>query len=141
MSNLNQYIKKSHLRMVERFNADLEAFREYTGDAAAVLYEDAYTSFTLANVRVENGCLQYEYDGKLEQEAIVLQDEDTKEYYEEEYDDNSYEQYADEYDGISEWIKFWRACLRRAKRYWEMDTDTLDAIQSGEKEDNEDDEE
>lgn len=129
MSNLNQYIKKSHLRMVERFNADLEAFREYTGDAAAVLYEDAYTSFTLANVRVENGCLQYEYDGKLEQEAIVLQDEDTKEYYEEEY------------DGISEWIKFWRACLRRAKRYWDMDTDTLDAIQSGEKEDNEDDEE
>lgn len=129
MSNLNQYIKKSHLRMVERFNADLEAFREYTGDAAAVLYEDAYTSFTLANVRVENGCLQYEYDGKLEQEAIVLQDEDTKEYYEEEY------------DGISEWIKFWRACLRRAKRYWEMDTDTLDAIQSVEKEDNEDDEE
>lgn len=129
MSNLNQYIKKSHLRIVERFNADLEAFREYTGDAAAVLYEDAYTSFTLANVRVENGCLQYEYDGKLEQEAIVLQDEDTKEYYEEEY------------DGISEWIKFWRACLRRAKRYWEMDTDTLDAIQSGEKEDNEDDEE
>ena len=129
MSNLNQYIKKSHLRMVERFNADLEAFREYTGDAAAVLYEDAYTSFTLANVRVENGCLQYEYDGKLEQEAIVLQDEDTKEYYEEEY------------DGISEWIKFWRACLRRAKRYWEMDTDTLDAIQSGEKEDNEDNEE
>ena len=129
MSNLNQYIKKSHLRMVERFNADLEAFREYTGDAAAVLYEDAYTSFTLANVRVENGCLQYEYDGKLEQEAIVLQDEDTKEYYEEEY------------DGISGWIKFWRACLRRAKRYWEMDTDTLDAIQSGEKEDNEDDEE
>lgn len=129
MSNLNQYIKKSHLRMVERFNADLEAFIEYTGDAAAVLYEDAYTSFTLANVRVENGCLQYEYDGKLEQEAIVLQDEDTKEYYEEEY------------DGISEWIKFWRACLRRAKRYWEMDTDTLDAIQSGEKEDNEYDEE
>ena len=129
MSNLNQYIKKSHLRMVERFNADLEAFREYTGDADAVLYEDAYTSFTLANVRVENGCLKYEYDGKLEQEEIVLQDEDTKEYYEEEY------------DGISEWIKFWRACLRRAKRYWEMDTDTLDAIQSGEKEDNEDDEE
>lgn len=128
MSNLNQYIKKSHLRMVERFNADLEAFREYTGDAVAVLYEDAYTSFTLANVRVENGCLLYEYDGRLEKEAIVLQYEDTKEYYEEEY------------DGISDWIKFWRACLRRAKRYWEMDTDTLDAIQSGEKEDDEDDE-
>lgn len=128
MSNLNQYIKKSHLRMVERFNADLEAFREYTGDAAAVLYEDAYTSFTLANVRVENGCLLYEYDGRLEKETIVLQYEDTKEYYEEEY------------DGISDWIKFWRACLRRAKRYWEMDTDTLDAIQSGEKEDDEDDE-
>lgn len=128
MIDLNQYIKKSHLRMVEKFNADLEAFRKYTDDDAAVLYEDAYTSFTLANVRVENGCLLYEYDGRLEKEAIVLQYEDTKEYYEEEY------------DGISDWIKFWRACLRRAKRYWEMDTDTLDAIQSGEKEDDEDDE-
>lgn len=128
MKDLNQYIKKSHLRMVEKFNADLEAFRKYTEDAAAVLYEDAYTSFTLANVRVENGCLLYEYDGRLEKETIVLQYEDTKEYYEEEY------------DGISDWIKFWRACLRRAKRYWEMDTDTIDAIQSGEKEDDEDDE-
>lgn len=128
MIDLNQYIKKSHLRMVEKFNADLEAFRKYTDDDAAVLYEDAYTSFTLANVRVENGCLLYEYDGRLEKETIVLQYEDTKEYYEEEY------------DGISDWIKFWRACLRRAKRYWEMDTDTLDAIQSGEKEDDEDDE-
>lgn len=128
MKDLNQYIKKSHLRMVEKFNADLEAFRKYTDDDAAVLYEDAYTSFTLANVRVENGCLLYEYDGRLEKETIVLQYEDTKEYYEEEY------------DGISDWIKFWRACLRRAKRYWEMDTDTLDAIQSGEKEDDEDDE-
>lgn len=128
MIDLNQYIKKSHLRMVEKFNADLEAFRKYTDDDAAVLYEDAYTSFTLANVRVENGCLLYEYDSRLEKEAIVLQYEDTKEYYEEEY------------DGISDWIKFWRACLRRAKRYWEMDTDTLDAIQSGEKEDDEDDE-
>ena len=126
MSNLNQYIKKSHLRMVERFNADLEAFRKYTDDDTAVLYEDAFTSFTLANVRVENGCLLYEYDGKLEQEAIVLQDEHTKEYYEEEY------------DGISEWIKFWRACLRRAKRYWEMNPDKLDAIQYGEIEDDED---
>lgn len=128
MIDLNQYIKKSHLRMVEKFNADLEAFRKYTDDDAAVLYEDAYTSFTLANVRVDNGCLLYEYDGRLEKETIVLQYEDTKEYYEEEY------------DGISDWIKFWRACLRRAKRYWEMDTDTLDAIQSGEKEDDEDDE-
>lgn len=126
MSNLNQYIKKSHLRMVERFNADLEAFRKYTDDDTAVLYEDAFTSFTLANVRVENGCLLYEYDGKLEQEAIVLQDEHTKEYYEEEY------------DGISEWIKFWRACLSRAKRYWEMNPDKLDAIQYGEIEDDED---
>jgi hypothetical protein len=39
---------------------------------------------------------------------------------------------------VTEWVSFWRACLRRAKRYWAMDTDKLDAIQDGEQEDEED---
>jgi ABC-type Fe3+ transport system substrate-binding protein len=47
------------------------------------------------------------------------------------------EQMYDEEDA-REWLKFWRANLRRAKRYWEMDTDTLDKIQDGELEDTED---
>lgn len=119
MENLNQFIKKSHLKAVEKFNADLESFRVQTGEDAATLYEDAYTSFTLANVKVENGTLVYDYDGITECERIVYCDAETGEYYE------------DDIDGITEWIKFWRSCLRRAKRYWEMDTDKLDAIQDG----------
>lgn len=129
MADLNQYIKKSHLRMVEKFNADLEAFRNETQEEAATLYEDQFTSFTLANVRVENGCLLYQYDGKDESEAIVRYDDDEKTYYE------------DDLDGIAEWVKFWRKCLNRAKRYWSMDTETLDAIQNGDIEDDEPDNE
>jgi hypothetical protein len=34
-------------------------------------------------------------------------------------------------DDAREWLSFWRANLRRAKRYWEMDTDKLDAIHDG----------
>lgn len=117
MKDLNKYIKKSHLRMVEKFNADLEAFRQETQEEAATLYEDQFTSFTLANVRVENGCLLFQYDGSQESQTIVNYDEHTKIYWE------------DEIDGIAEWVKFWRKCLNRAKRYWSMDTEKLDAIQ------------
>lgn len=128
MENLNQYIKKSHLRMVEKFNEELEAFRKETEAEAAELYEDAFTSFTLANVRVEDGRLIYDYDGQVESEKVVLYDEEENEYYE------------DEIDGITEYIKFWRACLRRAKRYWSMDVEKLDKIQNGDIDDEEDEE-
>ncbi len=124
--DLNQYIKKSHLKMVEKFNADLEAFRKETEEKAATLYEDADTSFTLANVRVENGCLLYEYDGREESESMLVYDDDEQDFFEEDI------------DGIAEWVKFWRKCLNRAKRYWSMDTETLDKIQNGEIEDKED---
>ena len=123
--DLNQYIRKSNLRKVEKFNADLEAFRKETQAEAAELYEDANTSFTLANVRVEHGYLVYEYDGREEVEMIVRYDSDEGCYYE------------DEIDGIAEWVKFWRQCLNRAKRYWATDPDKLDAIQNGDVEDKE----
>lgn len=126
MADLNQYIKKSHLKMLDRFNADLEAFRKETGEDAATLYEDAFTSFTLANAKVENGILFYDYDGRTECEYIVRYDEDEKIYYE------------DSIDGLDSWVKFWRKCLNRAKRYWSMDTETLDAIQDGQLEDTDD---
>ncbi len=128
MEDMNNYIKRSHLRMVEKFNADLEAFRKETEVNAATLYEDAYTSYTLANVRVDNGCLVYEYDGREESEEMVRYDDDEQMYYEEDL------------DGIAEWVKFWRKCLNRAKRYWTMDIDKLDAIQNGDVDDEEDNE-
>jgi len=129
MADLNQYIKKSHLRMVEKFKEDLEMFRQQTGDKVAELYEDAYTSFKLGDIKVENGILSYQYDDGRDFDRIVLQDPDTKEYYEDE-----------SLDSLPEIIKFWRKCLRRAKRYWSMDPDRLDKIQDGEIEDQDDEE-
>ena len=128
--DLNAYIKKSHLKAVEKFNAELEAWRKETGEEAATLYEDANTSFTLANVRVEDGYLMYEYDGRTDSDMIVCTDQDTGELYEDEC-----------IDGIMDSIKFWRKCLKRAKKYWAMDPDELDAIQDGDKEDIETEEE
>jgi hypothetical protein len=114
--NMNKYIKARHIRMVDSFNNELDAFRRETEAEAAELYENIYTSFTLANVRVEDGCLVFEYDGNTESENMVHQDPETSEWYEKDL------------DGIVEWIKFWRKCLNRAKKYWSMNPDTLDAI-------------
>lgn len=116
--------------MVEKFSEDLEMFRQQTGDKVAELYEDAYTSFKLGDIKVENGILSYRYDDGRDFERIVHRDPDTREYYED-----------DGMDSIPEIIKFWRKCLRRAKRYWSMDPDRLDKIQDGEIEDQDDDEE
>ena len=38
-------------------------------------------------------------------------------------------------DDIKDTLKFWRANLRRAKKYWAMNAETLDKIQDGEIED------
>lgn len=116
--------------MVDKFKEDLEMFRQQTGDKIAELYEDAYTSFKLGDIKVENGILSYQYDDGRDFDRIVLQDPDTKEYYEDE-----------SLDSLPEIIKFWRKCLRRAKRYWSMDPDRLDKIQDGEIEDQDDEEE
>jgi len=125
--NLIDYIKKSHIKAVQKFNEELQAWAKETGENPVTLYEDANTSFTLADVAIsQDGQLFYTYDGQVEFEVIVRQDEETGEYYE---DEGMY--------GIMEYVKFWRKCLRRAKRYWEMDPDKLDAIQDGEAEDEE----
>ena len=122
----NIYIKKSHLRAVDKFNAELKAFADRTDEYPPVLYEDAYTSFTLWNIRVEDGVLCYEYDGREEYDTIVF------------YDDEEQVWFENDIDGIMDAIRFYRACLRRAIRYWEMDTERLDAIQNFEAEDIED---
>lgn len=125
MADLNNYIAKSHIKAIERFNADLEAWRKETEEKEATLYEDAYTSFTLSHIRVENGFLCYLMDGKEEKENMLRKDEDG----------TIWE--PDGLDSIMDYIQHWRACMRRAKRYWEMPVEKLDAIQSGEQEDDE----
>lgn len=127
---LKSIIKKSHLKAVEKFNDDLKAWAKETGESPVTLYENGYVSFTLEDVMVsDDGQLFYTYDGQVEFEVIVRQDEETGEYYED-----------DGIDGIMEYVNFWRACLRRAKRYWAMDSDKLDAIQNGDIEDEEEEE-
>ena len=129
MTDLNNYIKKSHIKAVEKFKADLEEWRKETGEEEATLFEDAYTSFTLSDIRVDNGCLCYHQDGESYKENMVEYDEEIKDYWE-----------SEGLDSIMDYIQFWRACLRRAKRYWSMPVEKLDAIQSGEQEDDEEEE-
>lgn len=126
--DMNRYIKKSHITAVENFKAELERYKE-TCDPDGRLYEDPFTSFTLSDVTVENGWLKFTYDGKEDSVRMVLFDDFNKEYYEE-----------DGVDSIMEYVKFWRKCLHRAQRYWSMDVDELDAIQNGEKEDQDEEE-
>jgi hypothetical protein len=123
--DLNDYIKKSHIRALENFKAELEKYKTL-GDPDGTLYEDPYTSFTLDNIILVDGELHYDYDGKREIDVIVRKDEETGEYFED-----------DGMDGLMETVKFWRKCLKRAQRYWYMPTEQLDAIQDGEVEDEE----
>lgn len=126
--DLNNYIKKSHIKAVERFSADLESWRQETGEELPILYEDAFTSFTLSDISVEGGCLCYKQDCVEYKENMLRWDEETHEYWEE-----------DLLDSIMEYVRYWRACLRRAKRYWSMNPEVLDAIQDGTVKDIEDD--
>lgn len=115
-------ISDKMVKAFERFNADLKAFGEETGETFVTLYEDAFTTRRVANFRIyKNGNIKWvEIEhGKLSQENA-----------DEVYDD----------DDAKDWLSFWRANLRRAKRYWSMNTETLDKIQEGEIQDKEDEE-
>ncbi len=111
------------VKAFERFNADLKAFGEETGETFVTLYEDAFTTRRVTNFRLyKNGNLKWiEIEtGQLSREEVEVMMDD---------------------DDAKEWLSFWRANLRRAKRYWAMDTETLDKIQDREIEDTTDSEE
>lgn len=102
------------VKAFEGFNADLKAFGEETGETFVTLYEDAFTTRRVANFRLyKNGNLKW-----IEIETGQLSREEVEPL----FDD----------DEAKEWLSFWRANLRRAKRYWSMNTETLDKIQEGE---------
>lgn len=99
------------VKAFDKFDADLERFFKRT-DGDGTLYEDAFTTRSVRGFRLYlNGKLYWTEDGRREVEQM--------------FDD----------DEAREFLKFWKACLRRAIRYWEMDTETLDAIQDGDRED------
>ena len=115
-------ISDKMVKAFERFNADLKEFGEETGETFVTLYEDAFTTRRVANFRLcKNGNLKWiEIEtGQLSRENVerVFDDDDAK-----------------------DWLSFWRANLRRAKRYWSMETETLDKIQDGEIQDKDEEE-
>lgn len=112
-------ISDKMVKAFERFNADLKAFGEETGETFVTLYEDANTTRRVANFKLQkNGKLKWV---EIETGQLSRNEE------EQVYDD----------DDAKDWLSFWRANLRRAKRYWSMNTETLDKIQDGEIEDKE----
>jgi hypothetical protein len=127
--DLNKYIKKSHITALEKFKAELEQYKTEC-DPDGLLYEDANTSFTLSDIHLMDGCLCYTYDGKDDHDTLVNKDPDTGEYYE-----------IDGPDSLMGIIKFWRKCLNRARKFWRMDPEHLDAIQNAEVEYHEEEEE
>ena len=126
LKNLYTMANRISDRMVkafERFNADLKAFGEETGETFVTLYEDAFTTRRVANFRLyKNGNLKW-----IEIETGQMSREEVETL----FDD----------DDAKEWLSFWRATLRRAKRYWATDAEILDKIQEGEIEDTTDSEE
>ena len=103
-----QICSKKMVRAFDRFNADLQRFIDETSDLTGVapLYEDPYTMREVKHFRLS-------LDGKL------TWIEDDRQEVEQMFDD----------DEARDFLSFWRACLRRAKRYWSMDAETLDKIQ------------
>ncbi len=114
------------IKAFEKFNEDLKEFGEQTGEVFVTLYEDANTTRKVANFKLyKNGKLTW-----VEMEDVYADRQMICEPMKEEY------LHTDD-DDIQDTLKFWRANLRRAKRYWAMDAETLDKIQDGEIEDTE----
>ena len=107
-----------HISAWMNFNNALDNFRAETGDDFAILYEDANTTRQVKDFKIDvNGTLTwYELDWF---RGTITENR---------------EQVLDVDDG-KEWLRFWRNCLKRAKRYWSMDAVELDRIQDGEQED------
>lgn len=108
-------ISDKMVKAFEKFNADLKAFGEETNEEYVTIYEDANTTRMVKDFRLyKNGKLtwkeQESYGEKVTSESETM---------------------MDDYDA-KEYLSFWEANLRRAKRYWSMDIDTLDKIQDGE---------
>lgn len=110
-------LTKAQQNSINKLNKDLQEWAEYTGEKVSTLYEDIWTDFTLEKVAVKGNRLTYWYDGKKETEQVF------------------------DWDEVKDYLTFWRSCLRRAKRYWETDPDTLDKMSDGEIEDTEDNDE
>ena len=114
------------IKAFEKFNEDLKEFGEQTGEVFVTLYEDANTTRKVANFKLyKNGKLKWVEIEDVYQDRQIIGIAMQEEYVHTDDDD------------IQDTLKFWKANLRRAKRYWSMNAETLDKIQDGEIEDTE----
>lgn len=115
-------IKKSHINAVIKLNEELEAFAKETGEEEPTLYEGIWITFTLSNLRVEDGYFKQKYDGKEEEINMIRHYENYNE------DGSDHWEEEDGFDSIMEYVKFYRKCLRLAKKFWNTDTEKLDSM-------------
>lgn len=119
-------ISDRHIKAWQKFNEEVNAFRaKYNeNEKFAWLYEDACTTRKVRDFKMhKNGVLTW-----VEEEMEVVKGQ--WEY----IPRSNREQMWDEEEG-KDYLKYWRACLRRAKKYDSMPTEVLDAIQEGERDD------
>ena len=119
-------ISDRHIKAWQKFNEDVDAFRtKYDeNERFAWLYEDAYTTRKVRDFKMhKNGVLTW-----TEEEMEVVKGQWTY------VPRANREQMWDEEEG-KDYLKYWIACLRRAKKYDSMPTEVLDAIQEGERDD------
>ena len=121
-----QMISDRHIKSWVKFNEEVDAFRtKYDeNEQFAWLYEDAYTTRRVRDFKMhKNGVLTW-----VEEEMEMVKGQWT-------YVARKNREQMWFEDDAKEWLKYWRACLRRAKKYDSMPTEVLDAIQDGERDD------
>lgn len=115
---ITERTKKAIAKFVADYKEAIE--KVYGGEADCALAEDCTTYYTL-DVEILKTKVKY---------TTTYMGISEKTYVESESDD----------DEAKELLKKWRADMRRARRYWATDSDTLDKIADGEIEDNDDEE-
>ena len=116
---ITERTKKAVAKFVEDYKQAVA--KVYGGDAENAMAEDISTYYTL-EVTVLKTRIKYatSYTG---------------------IGEHSYEESTSDDDEAKDLLKKWRADMRRARRYWATDSDTLDKMADGEIEDtNEEDE-
>jgi hypothetical protein len=114
-------IPTRHIKAWEKFNEQLNAFRAETGDDYAMLYEDANTTREVKDFKMSEAGVLTWTECETYRSRITMEQEQ-----------------MNDLEDAKEWLNFWKSCLRRAKRYWQMDSIQLDRIQEGEIKDEED---
>lgn len=126
-----QMISDRHIKSWVKFNEEVDAFRtKYDeNEEFAWLYEDACTTRKVRDFKMhKNGVLTW-----VEEEEKYIYDTSRNGRWTYVARKNREQMLCEE--EAKDYLSYWRACLRRAKKYDSMPTEVLDAIQDGERDD------